>query len=154
MTLRAQLDNDLKDAMRAKDSLRLETIRSIKAAILSKEVGGDTIDDNALFGIIRGLIKQREDSIEQYKEGGRADLVEKETLEKDILAKYLPAAPDSASVEKTVREVIAELSATTMKDMGKVMQAASARLGPAVDSKALSQLVKQALAPRASGKMT
>lgn len=135
--------------MRAKDTVRLETIRSVKAAILAKEVdGGGALEEAAIFGLIRGLIKQREDSIEQYKEGGRADLADKESREKEILSTYLPAAPDAATVEKTVREVIAELSASSMKDMGKVMQAASARLGPAVDSKALSQLVKLALSPK------
>lgn len=145
MTLRQKLDDDLKEAMRAKDSVRMETIRSVKSAILLKETQGGAVDDPTVIQIVRSLIKQREDSIEQYQLGGRQDLVEKETREKELLSNYVPAAPDAATVERTVREAITELSATSMRDMGKVMQAVTSKLGPSVDTKAVSQVVKSLL---------
>lgn len=145
MTLRQKLDDDLKEAMRAKDSVRMETIRSVKSAILLKETQGGAVDDPTVIQIVRSLIKQREDSIEQYQLGGRQDLVEKETREKELLSNYVPEAPDAATVERTVREAITELSATSMRDMGKVMQAVTSKLGPSVDTKAVSQVVKSLL---------
>jgi uncharacterized protein YqeY len=90
------------------------------------------------------LRKQRVEAIEQYEQGGRKDLADKERLEKDILEQYLPAAPDAAVVESTVRAVISELGASSSRDMGRVMQAAKERLS-GVDGKALSELVKRLL---------
>jgi len=145
-TLRERLDDDLKTAMRAKDTLRLETIRNIRGVIKAREIdGGTEFDDDAVMQVIRGLVKQRADSIEQYKSGGREDLVGKESEEKAILESYLPAAPDQAQVEQVVVAVIAELGAAGMKDMGRVMKEATARLGAATDGKVLSTIVKAKL---------
>jgi uncharacterized protein YqeY len=145
MSLKAKLTEDLKDAMRAKDTVRLETIRSIRAAITQKEVDTQKeLDDGAILDIVRGLRKQRIEAIEQYTEGGRTDLADKEKREKELLEAYLPAAPDAAVVESTVRAVIAELGASSMKDMGKVVAAAKAKL-TGVDGKALSDVVKRLL---------
>lgn len=145
MTIREQLTQDLKDAMRAKDSVRLETVRSIRGAITQAEVdSGDTLSDDAVLDVIRKLRKQRAESIAQYLEGGRQDLADAETREKEILEAYLPAAPDTATVERVVSEVISETGASSMKDMGKVMQAARGKL-TGVDGKELSAVVKAKL---------
>ncbi len=146
MTLREKLQADLKDAMRAKDTVRLETVRGVRAAILNREVElGREVDEGEIVQIVRGLVKQRVEATALYESGGRADLVERETKEKALLEAYLPAAPDAAAVEATVRAVIAALGASTMKDMGAVMKEATARLGGGVDGKALSAEVKKAL---------
>jgi uncharacterized protein len=142
MDLKTKLAADLKDAMRAKDSVRLDTIRSIRAAVTQREVDTQTdLDDLAIADIVRGLRKQRVEAFEQYQAGGRADLAEREAQEKALLEAYLPTAPDPAAIEAAVRAVIAELGATSVKDMGRVMQAAKARL-TGVDGQALSVMVK------------
>ena len=146
MSLRETLDADLKEAMKSRDSLRRETIRGVRGAIRNKEIEvGDALDDDAILRLIRTLVKQRVDSIEQYQAGGRAELAEKEAAEKAILESYLPAAPDAAEVEKVVREVIAEVGAEGPKDLGRVMKPALARLGPAADGKVVSQTVRRLL---------
>lgn len=148
MTIRDQLDNDLKDAMRAKDTLRTETLRNIRGAIRSRELDdGKDLDDASILAVIRSLVKQRDDSIEQYAQGNRQDLVDKETQEKKILLHYLPQAPTQAAVEAAVEAAITELGASTMQDMGRVMQACKEALGPSVDGKALGTLVRSKLAP-------
>jgi len=146
MDLKAKLSADLKDAMRAKDSVRLDTIRSIRAAVTQREVDGQKeLDDAAIFDLIRGLRKQRVEAIEQYQAGGRTDLADREIQEKALLDAYLPAAPDAATMESAVRAVITELGASSMKDMGRVVQAAKGRLSGA-DGAALSAVVKRLLA--------
>jgi uncharacterized protein YqeY len=146
MDLMARLDEDLKQAMRAKDSVALETIRNVRAAVRGRELdGGKTLDETEVQKVIRGLVKQREESIAQYREGGRNDLVERESAEKAVLERYLPAAPSAAQIEQTVADVARELQATSIKDMGKVMKAALERLGPAADGKLVSAAVKKQL---------
>jgi hypothetical protein len=146
MSLRETLDADMKQAMKSRDSLRRETIRGVRGAIRNKEIEvGEILDDDGILRMIRTLVKQRVDSIEQYRAGGRAELAEKEEAEKAILESYLPAAPDAAEVEKVVREVIAEVGAEGPKDLGRVMKPALARLGPAADGKAVSQTAKRLL---------
>ncbi|MFT3928356.1 MAG: GatB/YqeY domain-containing protein [Myxococcales bacterium] len=145
MSLKAKLAEDLKAAMRAKNTVQLDALRSIKAAITLREADSQKeVDDAGIAELVRGLRKQRVEAIEQYEQGGRSDLAEKERLEKDILEQYLPAAPDASVVESTVRAVISELGASSPKDMGRVMQAAKERLS-GVDGKALSELVKRLL---------
>jgi uncharacterized protein len=145
MSLKAKLGEDLKSAMRARDSVRLDAIRSIRAAITQREVDGQKeLEDGAIVDLIRGLRKQRLESIEQYTLGGRSDLAEKETREKELLEAYLPAAPDAAAVESAVRTAIAKTGASSVKDMGRVMQTAKEQLG-SVDGKMLSDLVKKLL---------
>jgi uncharacterized protein YqeY len=145
MSLKARLAEDLKAAMRERDSVRLDTIRSIRAAVTQREVDGQKdLDDTAIVELVRGLRKQRLESIEQYEKGGRQDLVEKETREKELLEAYLPQAPDAQAIEGAVRAAIAETGAGSIKDMGKVMQAAKQKLG-SVDGKTLSDAVKKLL---------
>ena len=146
MSIKAKLAEDLKAAMRAKDTVRLETIRSIRAAVTQREVdGGKDLDDTAIFDVIRTLRKQRTESIEQYRAGGREDLVTQELQERDLLETYLPAAPTHDVIEATARAVVAELGATSIKDMGRVVQATKARL-TGVDGKHLSDVVRALLA--------
>ena len=145
MSIKAKLAEDLKAAMRAKDAVLLDTIRSVRAAITQREVdGGKDLDEAAVFDVIRGLRKQRVESIEQYTAGGRADLVAQEQREKELLEAYLPAAPSKDSIEATARAVIAELGASSIKDMGRVVQATKARLS-GVDGKQLSDVVRALL---------
>jgi uncharacterized protein YqeY len=147
MGLKDQLDGDLKDAMRARERLRVETIRSIRGAIKNKEIetGGELAEEDALR-VVRTLVKQREEAIERYREAGREDLADKETAERAILAGYLPAAPDEAAIEATVRAVIDETGASSPREMGRVMKESLARLGPAADGKLVSQTAKKLLA--------
>jgi uncharacterized protein YqeY len=145
MSLKAKLTDDLKEAMRAKDSVRLDAIRSVRAAITQREADTQKeLDDAAIVELVRSLRKQRVESIEQYEQGGRSDLADKERREKELLEGYLPAAPDAAVMERTVREVIAELGASSPRDMGRVMQSAREKLSGA-DGKLLSELVKRLL---------
>jgi uncharacterized protein YqeY len=145
MTLKAKLTEDLKEAMRAKDTVRLDAIRSVRAAITQREADTQKdLDDAAIVELVRTLRKQRLEAIEQYEKGGRPELAEKERREQEILEGYLPQAPDAATMEATVRAVIGELGASSPKDMGRVMQAARGRL-PGADGKALSELTKRLL---------
>ena len=146
MDLRQRLDQDLKDAMRAKDSVRLETVRNVRGSIRAREIdGGKELTEDEIHKLLRGLVKQRDESIAQYTQGGRADLVERETTEKKILEGYLPAAASAADVDSAVAETIAALGATSMKDMGRVMKAALERLGGNADGKLVSAAVKAKL---------
>ena len=145
MSLRERFDADLKDAMRAKDRLRLDTIRGVKAAVLNREVEtGSPLDEASLVQVLRSLVKQRDDAISQYEEGGRTDLADNERQEKALLEAYLPAAPDAVTIEATVTQVIAELGASGMRDMGRVMKECTARLA-GVGGKELSAAVKAKL---------
>lgn len=147
MDLRERLDADMKEALRSRDRLRLETIRGARGAIRNREIEqGGALDEAGIVAVLRSLVKQRADSIEQYRAGGREDLAEKEAAEKAVLEAYLPAAPDEASVERVVREVIAETGAAGPRDMGRVMKPALERLGPAADGKLVSQVARRLLA--------
>jgi uncharacterized protein YqeY len=145
MTIKEKLTEDLKTAMRAKDAVRLDAIRAVRAAITLREVDAkQELDDQAVLELIRGLRKQRIEAIEAFEAGGRTDLVEQQTREKELLEAYLPQTPTRAIVEQTVAQVIAELGATSVKDMGRVMQASKTRLSGA-DGKELSEVVRALL---------
>lgn len=147
MALKDQLEADLKAAMKAREKLRVETIRSLRGAVRNKEieVGGELAEDD-LLRVIRTLVKQRDEAAERYDEASRADLADKERAEKAVLEAYLPAAPDQAAIDATVAAVIAELGATSPKEMGRVMKESLARLGPAADGKLVSATAKRLLA--------
>ncbi len=148
MGIKERLEADMKDALRARETLRLETIRGVRGAIRNKEIEiGGALDAAGIFRVIRSLSKQRSEAIEQYHKGGRADLVEKESAEQGVLEAYLPAAPDAAEVESAVRAVIAELDAASPKDMGRVIKAALERLGPVADGKQVSEAARRLLQP-------
>lgn len=146
MNFRNRLDADLKAAMKSGDALRREVIRGVRGVVRNREIEiGAELDDEGITRVIRSLVKQRADSIEQYTAAGRMDLADKETAERAVLEAYLPAAPDAAEVEAVVRAVIAEVGATQPKDMGRVMKPVLDRLGPAADGKLVSETVKRLL---------
>ena len=147
MSVRERLEADMKDALRTRDGLRLATIRGARGAIRNKEIEvGSALDEDAMLRVIRTLVKQRDESIEQYRSAGREDLAAKESSEKAVLLGYLPAAPGEAEVERVVGEVIAETGAAGPKDMGRVMKPILERLGPAADGRVVSQVVRRLLA--------
>ena len=139
---------DMKDAMRAKDVMRLSTLRLLKSAIdYSKiEKKQETLADADVTAVIKKQIKQRQDSIEGFEKGGRPDLVEKEKAELAVLKSYLPEELSPDQVEEIVKATIAEVGATTKADMGKVMKAAQAKLAGRADNRLISQTVSKLLA--------
>ncbi|HET8936809.1 MAG TPA: GatB/YqeY domain-containing protein [Polyangiales bacterium] len=146
MSIKDKISEDLKAAMRAKDSVRLDAIRSVRAAITLREVEKQReLNDDEVIEVVRSLRKQKLESIEMFQSGGRADLVERETREKEVLESYLPQAPTREAVEQTVAQIISELGASSVKDMGRVMQASKERLSGA-DGKLLSEVVRAQLA--------
>ena len=147
MALREQLEADMKAALKSRDSLRLETIRGVRGAIRNKEIEqGGPLDDAGIQRVIRALVKQRADSIEQYAAAGRQELADKEAAERAVLESYLPAALDEQAIDAAVAAVITELGASGPKDMGRVMKAALEKLGAAADGKLVSQIAKRRLA--------
>jgi len=147
MGLKERLEADLKDAMRARDRVRMETVRSVRGALHNKAIEtGAALAPEDEVRVLRTLVKQREEAVERYREAGREDLAAKEQAERGILLDYLPAAPDAAAVEDAVREVVAELGAGGPRDMGRVMKASLERLGPAADGKLVSETAKRLLA--------
>jgi uncharacterized protein YqeY len=145
-----RITSELTQAMRAKDTVRLGTLRMAKAALMNREVErGRSLDEAESLQVIAGLIKQRRDSIEQFRGGGREDLAKKEEAELAVLEAYLPPPMDPAELDRLVSEAIAESGAASPKDMGRAMKAAMARLaGRSVDGKAVSELVKAKLTAR------
>ncbi len=147
MTLKEQITEDMKSAMRAKEAERLGTIRLLLAAIKQREVDERiTVDDAGIIAIIEKLIKQRKDSIEQFQKAGRTDLVDQESKELGILQAYMPAQLSEAEVQAAIQKTISSLGATGPQDMGKVIGALKAQLAGKADMGMVSGLVKVALA--------
>jgi uncharacterized protein len=150
MSLKEQIGEDIKTAMKAKDKLRLQTVRGIKKAILDKEVelrpqGQDSLTPEQEIELLSQQAKQRRDSIEQFTNAGRDDLVEKESQELAIIETYLPEQVSDEEVAKIIDELIASSGATTMKDLGKVMGPAMKQLKGKADGKKIQELVKSRL---------
>jgi uncharacterized protein YqeY len=147
MGLMDDVNRAIAESMKAKDSARLVPLRMLKAALMNREVErGRILDDAESLQVVSALVKQRRDSIEQFVKGGRQDLADKETAEIAILETYLPAAADSAEIERAVDAAIASTGATSQKDMGRVMKATLAALaGKNVDGKAVNELVRRKL---------
>jgi uncharacterized protein YqeY len=148
MPLPTEVTAAIADAMRKQDAPRLSALRMLKAAFMNREAAnGRPLEDAEALQVVASLVKQRKDSIEQFTKGGRQDLVDKEAAEVRILESYLPPAADPAVVERAVNDAISDTGATSVKDMGKVMKAAMAKLaGQSVDGKAVNELVRQRLA--------
>ena len=147
MSLKDQITEDMKTAMRAKDSERLGTIRLLLSACKQKEVDERvTLDDAAVVAIIDKLIKQRKDSIAAFTQAGRQDLADKEAAELTVLQAYLPARMSADEVAAEVKAIVAELGASGPGDMGKVMGAVKSRLAGKADMGQVSAAVKAALA--------
>ena len=147
MTLKERITEDMKAAMRAKDSERLGAIRMLTAAIKQKEVDERVeLDDAGVVGIVDKLLKQRKDSIEAFEKAGRQDLAVKEQAEAAVLQAYLPARLSADEIAAEVRAIVAETGAKGPADMGKVMGAAKQRLAGKADMGQVSAAVKAALA--------
>jgi len=146
MSLKDQITEDMKAAMRAKDSLRLSTIRMLLAACKQREVDERiTLDDAAVVGIVDKLIKQRKDSVAAFQQAGRTDLVDKESAEIKLLETYLPQRLSIAEISAEVTAIVAELGASGPGDMGRVMGVAKARLAGKAEMGQVSAAVKSAL---------
>src|SRR3982750_41754 len=127
MTLTKQIVADLTSAMKAQDANRTSTLRMVKAAMMNRQIEkGAALDDEDMQKLLRSLVKQRRDSIEQYEKAGRQELVDKEKAEIEIIETYLPQAASQEELKQAVSAAIAETGATSMRDMGKVMKAAQA----------------------------
>jgi uncharacterized protein YqeY len=149
MTLVERITQDLTAAMKAQDAARTSTLRMAKAALMNKQIDKHgALDDAEAVRVLQGLVKQREDSAEQYAKGGRPELAEKERAEIGVLKAYLPAEVTEEEVGAAVEKAVAETGAASPKDMGKVMKAAMAALaagGRSVDGKRVNEAVKKRL---------
>jgi len=149
MSIPEQVQKDMTAAMRAREELRLSTLRMVKAAFKNKEVEKrGPLDEKEALAVLSTLIKQRKDSIEQFTRGGRQELADKEAAEIRIIESYMPRAAGEEEIVNTVRSAIAEMGSSTMKDMGAVMKNTMARFataGSRVDGKQVSEIVKREL---------
>ena len=144
--LKEKLLEDLKNCMKDKNVVRKNVIQMVRAAILQVEKdNGITLDDNQIIDIIAKESKKRKDSLEDYEKSVREDLINELKEEINILAEYLPKQLSMEEVEKIVKEVIEAEGATSMKDMGKVMKSAKAKIGAASDGKTINEVVKKCL---------
>jgi uncharacterized protein len=149
MALQERLDSDLKEAMRARDNTKLSVLRMLKSALkyaaISKSGTEAELDDAEAAQVIRKQVKQRQDSIESFEKGGRAELANKEKEELSILNAYLPQPMSGDELAKVVRETIAEVGATSKAQMGMVMKALQAKVAGRADGKTLSAEVTRQL---------
>lgn len=150
MTLAERITHDLTAAMKARDPLRVSTLRMAKAALQSREIDKRApLDDAEALKVVQTLARQREDSITQYRAASRDELAEKESAELAVLQAYLPAEASDAEVEAAVEQAVSDTTAASMKDMGRVMKAALAILagsGKPVDGRRVNDAVKRRLA--------
>ena len=143
-----RISNDIKDAMKAKDKVRLETLRNIKKVFLEAKTApgaNDTLTDDAALKIMQKLVKQGKDSATLYKEQGRADLAEAELAQVAVIETYLPKQMSAEELEVTLKAIIAEVGAEGPKDMGKVMGTATKKLAGLAEGRAISAKVKELL---------
>ena len=148
MSLKQQIISDLTASMKAQTAARTSTLRMVKAAMMNREIekGGELADEEMLR-LLRSMVKQRRDSVEQYEKGGRQDLADKERAEIAVIESYLPKAASREEIQEAIIAAIGETGATSMRDMGKVMKAAQARLADTnADGRAISEIVKEKLA--------
>ena len=148
MGLEERLVEEMKQAMKSNDKAKLSTIRMIRSTVKNKEIElRKPLDDDGIFRVIQGMVKKSEESIEQFKAGGRMDLVEKETKEIETMKSYLPQPLSREEVLKIIDQTIEETKASSLKDLGKVMKSVMPKLGGKVDGALVNQLVKERLSP-------
>jgi uncharacterized protein YqeY len=149
MEIRDRIMNDIKVAMKEKNQVRLNALRFLQSAIKNREIDmrPNPITHDEVIGVIKRLVKQRKESIDQYKAGGRQDLVDQETAELGILEELLPAQLGQEQIEQIVRDVIVALNAKSIKDMGGVIKEVIARTQGNADNKLVSEIVKKSLNP-------
>jgi uncharacterized protein YqeY len=147
MALMETIGKDITAAMKSKDQARLNPLRMAKAALMNREVEkGRALEEAEAQQVVASLIKQRRDSVEQFRAGGREDLATKEAAEILVLEAYLPPAADPADIERAIDEAISETGATSARELGKVMKAVMPKLaGQAADGKAVNELVRRKL---------
>ena len=147
MRLTEQIDRDIVSAMKSRDELRLSTLRMMKTALKLKQVeSGKPLDDPAAISVLHTLVKQRQDSAEQFRRGGREEMATKEEAEIKIIETYLPAPAAEEEIDAAISAALAETGATNAKEMGKVMKAAMAKLAAkSVDGKRVSDKVRSKL---------
>ena len=146
MSLKDQLNTDLKEAMKNKDKVRTDTIRGLKSAIKYAEIeAGAEFDDTGVLGVIAKQAKQRRDSMAEYEKGGRTDLVAQEEAELAILEDYLPAQMSEAEIRVKAQAVIADLGITDVKGLGQVMKRLTTELKGQADGKIINQVVRDLL---------
>ena len=148
MTLQDNIQSQIADAMRSKDALRLSVLRMMKSAVKNKEIEKmKSLEEPEVLAVLNSLVKQRRDSVEQFRKGGREELAQKEEAEIKIVEEFLPAAATDDDILGAIDAAIRETGATSVKDMGRVMKATLARLaGRTADGGRVSQLVKEKLA--------
>jgi uncharacterized protein YqeY len=147
MTIQEKIQSQMTDAMRSKNQLRLDVLRMMKSAVKLKEVEKmKALEEGEVIAVLNTLVKQRKDSIEQFRKGGREELAQKEEAEIKIIEEYLPAAASEEDIRQAVSEAMQETGAASVKDIGKVMKATLARLaGKTADGARISQMVKEKL---------
>jgi hypothetical protein len=147
MSLREQISNDMKTAMKEKNMEKLNALRMVQSAFKNREIElrPNPMAEEEYLVVVKKLVKQRKESIEQFQAAGRQDLVEAESKELALLETYLPAQLGRDQIEKIVTEVVASTGAKTIKEMGMVMKEAQARAGGAADNKILSEIIKSKL---------
>ena len=147
MSLKQQIISDLTASMKAQDSARTSTLRMVKAGIVNREIEkGGELDDEEMAKLLRSMVKQRKDSVEQFEKAARPELAAKEQAEIEVIETYLPQAASQDEIERAVSAAITETGAASMKDMGKVMKAAQAALsGKNADGRTISETVKAKL---------
>lgn len=147
MSLKQQIVSDLTTSMKAQDAPRTSTLRMVKAALMNREIEkGGEVDDEEMAKLLRSLVKQRRDSVEQYEKGGRPELAAKEKTEIEVIEAYLPKAASREAIEAAVATAISETGASSMKEMGGVMKAVQAALsGKNADGRVISEIVKAKL---------
>lgn len=148
MEIREKITAEVKVAMLAKDSVKLNTLRFLQAAIKNKEIEArpNPINADDVMTVIKKLVKQRKESIDQFTAASRMDLADQESAELKVLEAYMPQQLDKAQIEKIISEVITALNATSMKDMGSVVKEAMVRTAGAADGKLMSEIIKAKLA--------
>ena len=147
MSLKPQIISDLTASMKAQDAPRTSTLRMVKAALMNREIEkGGELNDEELMKLLRSLVKQRQDSVEQYEKGGRQELADKEKTEIAVIEAYLPEAASREEIEAAVAAALTETGAASMKEMGRVMKAVQAALsGKNADGRTVSEIVKARL---------
>ena len=147
MSLKERIISDMTAAMKSRDAARTSTLRMVKAAVMNREIEkGGELTDEEMKGALQSLVKQRRDSVEQYEKGGRPELADKERAEIEVIEAYLPQAASREEIEQAVASAIEETGAASIRDMGKVMKAAQARLAErSADGRVVSEIVKAKL---------
>jgi hypothetical protein len=148
MNLEERLVEEMKQAMKSNDKLRLSTIRMIRSGLKNKEIElRKKLEDEDVVKVIQAMVRKGEESVEQFQAGGRVDLVEKEKKELDILKSFLPQPLSQEEILKIIDQSIQETQATSLKDIGKVMKSVMPKIGGKADGKLINQLVKERLSP-------